>query len=234
MKILKGNFGECRLKDLYYVKSLPKKTAEYFILTFHYLHRKCQIMYSYGLFEKISQRCVGCITFGLPASPDMLRLCGEEEIKHALELNRLWVEDSTPKNTETFFISRALKFLPIEIIISYADPNIGHYGCIYQASNFLYTGRGASTNRIFINEKEKHSRHLNDSFSKKYKNITKVKEKGKHRYVYFNAIKPRKKELLKKLKWKILPYPKPEKIKKKKKIHIKTLESFQIPSNKPC
>jgi hypothetical protein len=32
----------------------------------------------------------------------------------------------------------------------------------------------------------------------------------KHRYIYFNSDKRRKKELLKKLKYKILPYPKSE------------------------
>lgn len=36
-----------------------------------------------------------------------------------------------------------------------------------------------------------------------------IADPPKHRYVYFNCNKKRKKELLKKLKYPILPYPKP-------------------------
>ena len=39
-------------------------------------------------------------------------------------------------------------------------------------------------------------------------NVYYVERPRKHRYIYFNAKGRRKKELMKKLKYKILPYPK--------------------------
>ena len=57
-----------------------------------------------------------------------------------LELNRLWVSDELPRNTESWFVSRALRALPPRIIVSYADPKFGHYGYIYRALNFNYAG----------------------------------------------------------------------------------------------
>jgi hypothetical protein len=57
----------------------------------------------------------------------------------------LIVEDNLPKNSLSFFVSSCLKELHRELkeplcIISYSDPNAGHHGYIYQATNWLYTG----------------------------------------------------------------------------------------------
>ena len=41
-------------------------------------------------------------------------------------------------------------------------------------------------------------------------NVYYVERPRKHRYVYFNANRRRKKELLKKLNYKVMKYPKPE------------------------
>lgn len=57
-----------------------------------------------------------------------------------IELRRLCCVDNTPKNAESFFISRALKLLkqdwPGRIVVSYADKEYQHLGTIYKASNF--------------------------------------------------------------------------------------------------
>jgi hypothetical protein len=57
-----------------------------------------------------------------------------------IELNRLWLDDSLPTNSESWFVSRTLRMLPPRIVVSYADPLHGHYGYIYRALNFHYAG----------------------------------------------------------------------------------------------
>lgn len=57
-----------------------------------------------------------------------------------LELNRLWVDDRLPRNTESWFVARSLRLLPPRIIVSYADLAQGHSGYVYRALNFDYAG----------------------------------------------------------------------------------------------
>lgn len=45
-----------------------------------------------------------------------------------------------PRNTESWFIARALKLLPPLIVVSYADTKFGHWGHMYRAANFFYAG----------------------------------------------------------------------------------------------
>ena len=57
------------------------------------------------------------------------------------ELSRLWIDDSVPKNAETFFIGRSIRYIKrnhrnLKTLISFADPEAGHSGTIYKASNW--------------------------------------------------------------------------------------------------
>src|SRR5208337_2424806 len=64
--------------------------------------------------------------------------------KDVYELNRLWVDDSMPRNTESQFIGWVLRFLrkqyPSLILLSCADSVQKHVGYVYQATNWLYVG----------------------------------------------------------------------------------------------
>lgn len=187
------------------------------IIKNHYLHRKAPCSIAFGLFEKSTKEIIGVITYGKPASPPLcIGICGEDEAKNVIELTRLWIKDETPKNTESYFIGNTLKKIPYDIIVSFAEDRQGHLGIVYQATNWLYTGLSDRHVTWLIDGKEgSHCRHLMD----KYGGVKKAKEilgdrmvRGerprKHRYIYFNGNKKRKKELLKKLKYKICEYPK--------------------------
>jgi hypothetical protein len=57
------------------------------------------------------------------------------------ELSRLWIDDSVPRNAETFLIGRSIRHIKknhrnIKTLISFADPEAGHSGTIYRASNW--------------------------------------------------------------------------------------------------
>lgn len=84
---------------------------------------------------------VGTAVFALPPRETATRYGGV-----CWELARLWVEDSMPRNTETWCIGKALRHVRREhpnvlFLVSYADPSAGHSGVIYRASNWLYDGR---------------------------------------------------------------------------------------------
>lgn len=107
----------------------------------HYAHRMPSISFAYGLFDKEGEM-VGVCTFGVPASPSLVKgAIGEEYKDNFLELNRLCVNDGLPKNALSFFVSQSLKMLPTPmVVVSYADSGQGHHGYIYQATNWVYTG----------------------------------------------------------------------------------------------
>ena len=121
-----------------WLRRVPSREANDLVIQHHYLHRKAPISYAYGLF--LGADLLGVVTFGTPPSRHLQISACPSDPAMVLELNRLWVDDVLPPNTESWFVSRALKLLPARIVVSYADPAHGHYGYIYRALNFNYSG----------------------------------------------------------------------------------------------
>jgi len=202
-----------RLKDRYTIRPISYSEAMDIVVKYHYLHRKCPCEQAFGLFEK--DRIVGCIVYGTPSSsPLRSGICGKEERFNVIELTRLWIEDGTPKNVESFLIGNTIKLVNKEIIVSYAEIQQGHLGTVYQATNWIYTGLSAKRTNWTIEGVDKHCQTIADKntaeeLREKYGDkFTLVPRPRKHRYVYFNASRKRRKELLEKLRYGIKPYPK--------------------------
>ena len=203
------------IKNSYYIQSIDYKTAMNAVIEHHYLHRKAPCSFAFGLFNSNSKRLVGVICYGTPSSAPLRKgICGKEEKNNVIELTRLWIEDSIPKNAESFLIGNTIPLVNKEILVSYAEDEQGHKGYVYQATNWIYTGLSAKRTNWTIKGVNKHCQTLADKYTAK-----EIREKfgdrfslqprpRKHRYVYFNCDKKRKKELLKKLHYKIQPYPK--------------------------
>lgn len=205
------------IKDLYYIKEIDKKIAQEIHIKEHYLHRKAPCSYAYGLFEKETDRIVGVVLYGVPASRSLQKgICGEDYANQVGELTRLWVEDGTPKNVESFLIGNTIKLQGFKILVSFAECRQGHVGYVYQATNWLYTGLSAKRTDVVIDGKVcGHPRHITDKYGgqKQAREILGdrfqlVPRPRKHRYIYFNCNKKEKKILMSKLRYKILPYPK--------------------------
>lgn len=196
-----------------------------FVIKNHYLHRRAPCSKAFGLFEKtstpsdlfLSERIVGIVVYGVSCSSTLLRgICGDSEKTNVYELTRLWTEDSTPRNTESYLIGNSMKLLDKEIIVSFAEIQQGHVGTVYQASNFLYCGLSAKFKDPKVKglEHQHHATYANRMTMAEVRdkygidNVYYVDRPRKHRYIYFNAKGKRKKELIDKLKYKILPYPK--------------------------
>ena len=185
----------------YSVKQIEYKDTKHLILNVHYAKRMPSISFAYGLFEY--DNFVGLVSYGTPASPSLCKgIMGEEYKSHVLELNRL-VLVNNKKNEASYLVSQSLKLLPKpRCIVSYADTQQGHAGCIYQASNFLFTGTTKARTDM-AGKDGKHSRHhLGDRTNRVYRS-------AKHRYVTFIGNKKQKKKYFKLLKYPILTiYPK--------------------------
>lgn len=203
------------IKQDYYIKLIDNKTATDMVILNHYLHRKASCSYAYGLFEMDTDKIKGCIMYGCPASRPLQKgICGTEEANNVIELTRLWISDDVGKNAESFLIANTIKLVPKEIIVSFAEIEHGHLGIVYQSTNWIYTGITMKRTQWQINGKKLHSRSVSRSYT-----LEEMKEKNgenfyyadrpqKHRYIYFNCNKRRKKELVKKLRYKVFPYPK--------------------------
>lgn len=204
-----------RLFNTYWVEECDYHTAMALVIEKHYLHRKCPCSRAFKLTD--GEHILGVVTYGVPCSSTLLKgICGEDEAHNVYELNRLWIDDSVPKNAASYLVSHSIKQLDKEIIVSFSDTFVGHVGYVYQATNFLYCGLSAKFKDVRVKGKEEqhHTSFAHGMTTQqvieKYgaENVYFVERPRKHRYVFFNASKTRRKILLGKLRYKVLPYPK--------------------------
>lgn len=197
----------------YKIKPITYTLAIDLVIKNHYLHRKAPCSFAFGLF--LNNEIKGVIIYGTPSSaPLRSGIAGIENKNNVIELTRLWVCDSVPKNGESYLIGNTIALVDKEIIVSYAEIEQGHTGIVYQATNWIYTGLSAKRTNWTIEGIDLHCQTLADKHtSKQIREIygdrfSLVHRPRKHRYVYFNCSKTRKKQLLRQLKYKIEPYPK--------------------------
>lgn len=176
----------------YEVRKIPCKIGRQYIIENHYSHGCHNAPNCYGLFD--NDELIGVCAFACPCSENVRSSVFGKEHKDAVtELHRLHIKDVTPKNTESWFISRCLKLLQIDkpnikAVISFADPAFGHKGIIYQATNAYFCGKSNSA-IFYVDENGKLHHPRNNGH-----NITKqeaenngwkpIKCEGKYRYLY--------------------------------------------------
>lgn len=156
---------------------------------------------------------IGAVIFSRGANNNLLKPFGLEQTD-GCELTRIALnKHATPVSQ---IASVAMKFLKqhnpgMRLIISFADPSEGHHGGIYQAGNWIYTGRQPSTiEYIAPDGKQWHGRMVSKDGKKKVQGVyrrcwradqcTPVEKPGKHRYLM---------PLDKKMRKQILPLSKP-------------------------
>lgn len=157
-----------------------------FIKKYHYLHSMPAVpQFSLGMFYK--DEMVGACVFS----------SGPRSKKYDLELSRLCIWDTSPRNSESWFIARCLDSLKVSgfrgVVVSFADADVGHVGTIYKAANWRFDG---TTRALFHFEKDGarvHQRKVRrlareagmalTEYATKFGYI-KVKESGKSRWIY--------------------------------------------------
>lgn len=135
----------------------------------------------------------------------------------------------TPKNTASYFISKACKWVKnntkYRIITATVDPMAGEIGTIYQSLNWYYVGlmSGNYVNNkevkrfsVLINGKLRYDRSIRKEFGNmrketilsRYPDAVFIDQSRKRRYFYFMDSKNMNDFYLSKLKHLIKPYPK--------------------------
>ena len=203
------------------IEAVPKKAVTSFIEKWHYSHyaggiqhRQCFALYSpdgkFGL-----PRMIGCMIYGQPAMSNTAAKYHPDNPDRCWELRRLCCIDDTPKNTESFFIGKTLKWLKqntdAEVIISYSDLQQGHEGVVYKASNFINMGQTPSGQALMVDGKQYDDRTIRNpkpyartikrrweakQSGKKDDDIYLQKTKPKNIYVYYLNKKLRKNNVL--------------------------------------
>jgi hypothetical protein len=202
--------------DGWSVKQIDNQTAQEIVVENHYLHRKAPCSKAFGLFDP-NNKLFGVVLYGTPSSaPLRAGIAGKDEALNIIELTRLWVDDSAPRNGESFLIGRSIKQCGKDIVVSFADTSQNHLGIVYQATNWLYTGLSAKRTDWTVKGIDKHGHTWADKYT-----ATEMREmfgdrftleprSRKHRYIYINAKGRRRQEVLSKLRYPLQPYPKKE------------------------
>lgn len=199
----------------YTVSRIDSLTAKEYIKTNHYSHG-CHNGPSpcYGLFDGDS--LIGVLMFATPCSENVrASIFGESNKDLVTELHRLHILDVTPRNTESWFISRCLKLLKqdnpkIKAVISFSDSTEGHDGTIYKATNAYRLGKTSSA--IFYTDKDGRLRHPRQSGVNITEDMAKemgwtpCKRGSKNRYLWILPTDKREKEILKSLcRYELIP-----------------------------
>lgn len=143
---------------------------------------------------------IGAIIYGRIAMANVWKKYAEKETD-LIELKRLCCIDNTPKNTESFFIAKTIKWLKkntgYKTIISYADTTYNHSGIIYRASNFKHIGMTKPGKVIMYNGKRYHDKTIRTMYNGTLKPFALIIKqalvdgaacyettKGKHIFIY--------------------------------------------------
>jgi hypothetical protein len=193
-----------------------KATCELFVKNKHYSRRASIFWAGFALIEQGLVQ--GVCVFGQPSAPIQKHAFSDRDFK-LYELSRLVVQTKT-KNAASFLVSNSLNMLERPCaVVSYADEQAGHCGIVYQATNWLYTGKTVSHDHMYLVDGQKvHPMSLRDKGITspktwaKENNIPTIKPEPKHRYFFLCGTAKQKRKMLGKLKYPVEEaYPKRQK-----------------------
>jgi hypothetical protein len=170
------------------------EAAKYAVKHWHYSRSlPCSKTARIGVWE--DSVFIGAVVFAWGANK---RLAGEYGLKmtECVELCRVALTNHrTPVSKIVSFAVKTLKrTMPgIRLLVSYADPEKGHIGGIYQAMNWIYVGERATASGIMLRGKLTHRRTVNSKYGTSSitwlrQNVDRrayhVNTKPKHKYLY--------------------------------------------------
>jgi len=202
------------------VESIQTWLCRTLIKANHYSHRIVNNGYIHlGVFNH--RHLVGVMQLGYAMNPNSgNRVVTGTGNKEYLELNRLWVHDNMPKNTESRAISYTVKYIKqaypqVKWIQSFADERCGRAGVVYQACSFDFIGSHKTTFyeldgewyheicKTAVNRSGQRGKFLRENMDRATPHLF-----TQYRYIKFLK-KSARRNLNVKL-FKIQPYPKPE------------------------
>ena len=208
----------------FHIKEIDRNKANDIFAKNHYSKKFYNATYIH-LGVWLNSELVGILQFGYAMNPAS---CGSivegTELDQYLELNRMWLDDKAPRNSESMAISYAVRYIrskypKIKWIQSFADERCGGFGIVYQGANFEFYGEHTATfwtldNEVYHNSLMTRNPKLSKSaaFLQANKERATSEELRQFRYIYWIDRKWKNKVLLKQK-----PYP---------KHYIENLDSF--------
>lgn len=134
---------------------------------------------------------IGCVLFARGTSPGLGRRYGLEQTEVCELVRVALTHHSAPVSR---IVAVALKMLKranpgLRLVVSFADPDQGHLGGIYQAGNWFYCGTSNPEYQFFHDGRWKHRREITSgAFGRPrkvrdYSRLLKRLTPGKHRYL---------------------------------------------------
>ncbi len=127
------------------VETIPVWLARALICRFHYSGRVVNNSYLHlGVYS--GRDLVGVLQWGYALNPNSgARVVHGTGNRDYMELNRMWLHDCMPKNSESRAISYAIKVIrmlhpSVQWVQSFADERCGGAGIVYQACSFDFVG----------------------------------------------------------------------------------------------
>jgi len=157
-----------RVRDLQ-VRPVPLTTIRSLIETLHYSHsvNGLKIAHCFGLYD--GDTLIGGMIYGGLGMANAWKKYAAS-VTEVIELRRLVVIDDTPKNVESFFIGKTLRWLgqntSYATVVSYADNTHNHIGTIYKASNFQFKGHTSKGKLIDWNGKLYHDKSIRTTYTR--------------------------------------------------------------------
>lgn len=179
------------------------EAAKYAVQNWHY--SKCLPagkLVKVGVWE--SGKFIGVVIFGRGANNNMAKPYGLTQLE-CCELVRIALaKHVTPVSRIAALAMRFLKLQSpgLKLIVSYADPEQGHHGGIYQAGNWIYCGGSRPQQEVIYKGKVMHKRTANALFGT-IKGMQKSSISWKHKYLM-----PLDSEMRDRIKPLARPYPK--------------------------
>jgi hypothetical protein len=169
-----------------------------------------------GLYR--GMRLVGVAAFGGPVSGDAAAsVFGQDYVSNVMDLQRFVLVEEAPKNTESWFLVRALREYKrlrphTWAVTAFADSTQGHVGTIYQATNALYGGRSSletqfrdGDGRLRSNRLRGKRVRVSDALARGW---TPERRDAKHRYLVLTPDdRAHGRRLRRMVRWEQQPYP---------------------------
>lgn len=119
-----------------------KATADRLVEKHHYTHKATKNSFA-SLLVVHYGKVKGVLQCGYGIRPKIKGVYDPEQVR---EFDRMWLDDSMPKFSETIVLSLLHRYMrlahpKVKVLIGYADTSVGHKGTIYRAANYTLIDR---------------------------------------------------------------------------------------------
>ena len=131
--------------EAFAVALMDKDAANSIVIARHY-SRRIYLGSTLHLGVWIDRELVGVLQFGFAMNPASApSVVGGTAMNEYLELNRMWLAEEAPRNSESRALAYAIRLIrrirpAVKWIQSFADERCGLFGTVYQAAGFTFHG----------------------------------------------------------------------------------------------